>query len=127
MVAQLGWRHLWAACGIVTAIAVTALSASGLSWMFGFGQAGATSHPLTDPRHNPAGYSLPATALDPLLRGRKDGRTALARALIRAIKLCDRRALRPDLARRGYFAAKEFQHDVRIPLAIRRSGLPDPG
>jgi len=66
MVAQFGWRHLFAACGIATAIAVAALTMSGLPRLFDFAQAGPTSHRLTNPRHDPAAYNPPSKVFDPL-------------------------------------------------------------
>jgi len=70
MVAQFGWRHLFAACGIATAVAAIALSVSGLPRVFDFVQAGPTSHRLTshrltNPRHEPAAYHPPSNAVDP--------------------------------------------------------------
>ncbi len=65
MVAQFGWRHMFAACGIATAVAVIALSVSGLPWAFDFVQAGSTSHRFTNPRHDPAAYHPPSNAIDP--------------------------------------------------------------
>ena len=65
MVAQFGWRRLLAAWGIATAIAVVALSASGLIRLFDFGQAGLTSRSIVNPRHNPAAHNLLSSAVDP--------------------------------------------------------------
>ena len=65
MVAQFGWRHMFAACGIATAVAVIALSVSGLPRAFDFVQAGSTSHRFTNPRHDPAAYHPPSNAIDP--------------------------------------------------------------
>ena len=59
MLAQFGWRHLFAACGVATAVAAIALSVSGLPLVFGFVQAGPTSHRLTNPRHEPAAKAVP--------------------------------------------------------------------
>jgi hypothetical protein len=71
MVTQFGWRHLFAACGIATAVAAAALSMSELPRLFDFAQAGPTSHRLTSPRHDPAASNPPAysprsNAFDPL-------------------------------------------------------------
>ena len=46
--------------------------------------------------------------------------------LIRAISPFDRSAPTHGLACRGCSSARGSQHAVRIPLGIRRSGLPDP-
>jgi Uncharacterized protein conserved in bacteria (DUF2076) len=81
MVAQFGWRHMFAACGIATAVAVVALSVSGLPRAFDFVQAGSTSHRFTNPRHDPAAYHPPSNAVDPLSRQNRDGRTRLGPAL----------------------------------------------
>jgi hypothetical protein len=69
MVGKFDWRYLLAAWWIATAIAVVALSASGFTRLFDFGQTGLTSPLLTNPRHDPAAHNLPSTTLDPFYDG----------------------------------------------------------
>lgn len=65
MVAQIGWRHLFAAWGIVTVIAVVALGVSGLPSVFDFAHGARVSDGLFNPRHEPAAHTAPSDASDP--------------------------------------------------------------
>jgi hypothetical protein len=64
MIAQSGWRHLFAAWSIAVTVAAIALGVSGLPPLFDFAQAGLTSHRFMNPRHDPAAYHSPSNAID---------------------------------------------------------------
>lgn len=64
MVAQFGWRHLLAAWSIAAAAGAIAFGVYGLPQLFDFAQADPTSHRLTIPRYDPAGYNPPSNVYE---------------------------------------------------------------
>ena len=65
MLAQFGWRYLFAAWGIAAALAGIALSGSGLPRLLDLTHAGPASHGLTNPWHDGAAYHPRSDAADP--------------------------------------------------------------